>query len=297
MQRAFVVFTLCLTIVACSRTQLAYDNADWLLERYAAKTIDISADQRAQWQPVLTQALEQHRRVELPHIIAYLDLASDLIGQTDTPSGAACLLDGALSIARRHARLAVDLTVPLLAVLNESQIIHLREYTNQRQQELVERYLEPDPEVRRSNREERFSERVESWIGPMNAEQRQLVVDALGRIPDLTPTWLAYRERQSERLLDILESDANHESLGLHLNGWWVNWQDRSPEYQRQWHIARLEFAAFLTELAPTLTEKQLGKLRKRLGKLRTELATLLPADHTRVEQVAADSICPFAPA
>ena len=210
---------------------------------------------------------------------------------------ATCLLDGALTIARRHARHAIDLAVPLLTDLDTAQINHLREYMQQRQQELVERYLDPDLESREAKRHERFSERIESWIGPMNAEQRKLVVDALTQIPDLTPAWLAHREQQSERLLELLESRATPAILEQYLSGWWVNWEDRPPDYLRQWRIARLEFTAFLAELAPTLSEKQREKLRKRLGKLRSELAALLPADHSPVELIAADPACTHTPA
>lgn len=297
MQRINLLIAVALLLAGCSRTQLAYDNADWLLERYAAKTIDISADQREQWRSVLTDVLQQHRRIELPHLVAYLDLASEHIGQTHTSTAATCLLDGALSIARRHAQLAVDLAIPPLADLDPVQVTHLREHMKRRQQELIKRYLDPDPEERRTRRKARFSDHIESWTGPMNDEQLRLVEDALARIPDLTPAWLAYRERQTNQLLYLLEAGVSAETLEAYLNSWWVDREDRSTEYRRQWRIAKLEFTAFLDELAPTLTGRQRGKLQQRLGKLRNELAGLLPADHTPVERMAADNVCPFAPA
>ncbi len=297
MQRTVVVLALSLMIVACSRTQFAYDNADWLLERYAAKTIDINAVQRTQWRPVLAQVLEQHRRAELPYLIAYIDLADRIVMQVDEATEVSCLLDGGLAIARRHAYLAVDLSAPLLADLDAAQISHLREYTRERQQALTERYLDPDLEARHTKRFTRFTERVESWIGELSEDQRQLTQASVERIPDLTPAWLAYREQQTQRLLTLLESGADSASLQLHLSDWWVKWEGRSANYLRQWQIARHEFTAFLGRLAPTLTDQQRDKLRKRLGKLRRELAALLPADHSPVELHAADSICPYAPA
>lgn len=297
MQRITLLIAVTLLLAGCSRTQLAYDNADWLLERYAAKTIDLSADQREQWRPVLTGVLQQHRRIELPHLVAYLDLATEHVGQTHTPTGAACLLEGALSIARRHAQLAVDLAVPPLADLDPVQVTHLREYMKQRQQEFIKRYLDPDLEERKTRRKARFIDRIESWTGAMNDEQTRLAEDALGRMPDLTPAWLAYRERQTSQLLDLLEAGASAQTLEEYLNGWWVEWENRSTEYRRQWRIAKQEFTAFLDELAPTLTRRQREKLQKRFGRLRNELAALLPADHIPVERMAADNVCPFAPA
>ena len=297
MQRFVVVLSLCIFIVACSSTRLAYNKADWLLERYAAKTVDISTEQRELWRPLLNDALEQHRHTELPQLVAYLDLASQITSQTDSASGAACLADGALDIARRHAQLAIDLAVPLLAGLDPAQITHLREYMNQRQDELAERYLDADHEERRTGRQARFSERIEYWIGSLNGEQRQRVEHALTRIPDLTPDWLAYRERQGSRLIDLLEAGAGAETLEEYLSSWWLDREDRSPEHLRQWQTAKREFIAFLEDFAPTLTTRQRGKLQKRLDRLRNDFAELLPADHASVQRVAADRTCPFAPA
>jgi hypothetical protein len=297
MKRILLITSLSVLVMACSRTQLAYDNADWLLERYAGKTVKISAVQRERWQPVLADTLQRHRNHELPRLIAYLDVATAVISQADTSTGAGCLLDGIQFIAERHARLAVDLTSPLLADLDATQINHLREYTTERQQELVERYLDPDPEARQTSRQARFNDRLESWIGSISDEQRQLTEEALGRIPDLTPAWLAYRAQQTGRLLQLLVAGGDVEALEEYLNSWWVKREDRSPTYMDQWRIAKHEFTTFLTGLAPTLTDKQRSKLEKRLGKLRTELATLLPPDYTPVELMTADHTCAFTPA
>ena len=70
MLRIVIVVFLGVLVSACSRTQLAYRNADWLLEYYAGKTIDISAVQRDQWRPVLVATLQPHRDSELASLVA-----------------------------------------------------------------------------------------------------------------------------------------------------------------------------------------------------------------------------------
>lgn len=293
-----LVFTLFLTglVIACSRAQLAYENADWLLERYAGRTIDISAVQREHWRPLLTRTLQQHRSNELPHILAYLDLADRVISRTDPAADAACLVDGALVIADQHARLAVELALPLLTDLDAAQVNHLVEYMEKREQKLVRRYLDPDREIREDNRQTRFIERIETWTGSLNDDQRQLAADALKKIPDLTPAWLAYRSQQTARLLQLLEASADAQILEQYLYGWWVAWDGRPDTYTQQWRLAKAEFINFLNRLGSTLTDRQRKKVQKRLGTLRTDLATFLPPGHTPLELLARDNVCSFAP-
>ena len=98
------------------------------LEYYAWKTVDTTAAQREQWQPVLQTTLHTHRVQELPLVIDYLDMAIRITSDTGGSVGAACLVDTGLLLYQRHARLAIDLTVPLLVELDSAQIEHLAEY-------------------------------------------------------------------------------------------------------------------------------------------------------------------------
>ena len=276
MSRITVVVFLSVLVFACSRTQLAYSNADWLLEYYAGQTIDISAVQREQWRPLLLATLQQHRDNELAYLVAYLEMASQIISKDHDAVGAACLVDGALQVSRRHARLAVDLSVPLLVDLDRSQVEHLSDYMAKRQDRLVARYLDPDPELREKARRMRFNERIEKWIGRMSPEQQYLVDEALDRIPDIAPFWLAYREQQTTGLLGMLENDADTEALRQYLNSWWVEWDGRSDGYIRSWRIVKPEFVIFLERLGVSLTPKQRKKLGKQLATLRDNLAEFL---------------------
>lgn len=292
MSRIAVVVFLSVLVFACSRTQLAYSNADWLLEYYAGQTIDISAVQREQWRPLLLATLQQHRDNELAYLVAYLEMASQIISEDHDAVGAACLVDGALQVSRRHARLAVDLSVPLLVDLDRSQVEHLSDYMAKRQDRLVARYLDPDPELREKARRMRFNERIEKWIGRMSPEQQYLVDEALDRIPDIAPFWLAYREQQTTGLLGMLETDADTEALRQYLNSWWVEWDGRSAGYIRSWRIVKPEFVIFLERLGVSLTPKQRKKLGKRLATLRDNLAEFLSPGYLPVSLSTLASGC-----
>ena len=294
--RLIVIAALALIGSACSRTELAYRNVDWLLERYAAQTVDASAAQRAHWRPVLASTLRRHREEELPLVIAYLDVVGYVIRQADSSIGAACLLDAALLLYERHARLAVDLSVPLLAGLDGAQIRHLANYMAQRQQKAVKHYLNPDPKQRKASRQKRFIGRIERWTGKLNENQRQQVRDALDRIPDLTAPWLAYRAQQTDGLLRMLDAGTSATALREYLNAWWVQGDGRSVEYQQLWSIAKQEFILLLDELNAALTDRQRATFDDRLADLRKDLASFLspaqqPVDLPGVPECASSPV------
>lgn len=79
----------------------------------------------------------------------------------------------------------------------------------------------PTPE-RADKRRTRYLKRIENWTGPLNDEQLRIVEDALGQIPDLAPAWLTYREQQIDRLLLLLDSNPDTDTLAQFVHSWWV---------------------------------------------------------------------------
>jgi hypothetical protein len=262
---------------ACSRVEFGYRNADWLLEYYAWQTVSVNEAQLEQWEPLLQSTLLRHREEELPLVIAYLDQAGRTAREADAIPGAACLIDAALLLYQRHARLAVDLAAPLLANLDADQVRHLAGYMDRRHKDNVERYLNPDPELRQQARQERILERIENWTGELDEDQRRRVRDALDRTPDLTPFWLAQRAEKTDALLAMLETGANTDILEEYLEDWWVHRDGASAETLRLWRIARDEMVQLVDELDTTLTSRQRSRIERRLRELRDSLAGFLP--------------------
>jgi hypothetical protein len=280
MHRLVVLVILSILILlgsGCSRTEFAYRHADWLLEYQAQRIVAANASQRDLWQPVLAGTLAHHREDELPLVIAYLDLARTGIGQADSTINAACLVDGALLLYQRHARLAVGLSVPLLSTLDAAQLKHLAGFMQQRQEKAVNEYLNPDPEERKMARQQRFVGRIENWTGNLNDQQRQQINDALVHIPDLSAPWLAYRLQQTNTLLEMLETGSSAAALREFLTDWWVEMDGHSTEFSLQWQRAKQQFILMLDTLNATLTDNQRNRVVQRLTGLHVDLARFLP--------------------
>ena len=293
MPRAATIVLLILLGAACSRTEVAYRKADWLLEYYAWKTVHTSASQLDEWQPVLQATLRHHRDQELPLVVDYLDQARRFIREPDTSPGASCLIDGALLLYQRHARLAVDLAVPLLAGLEAGQIRHLAAYSSQRLQDAIEEYRSPDPQKRKQAREERITGRIENWTGGLDHYQRQLVSQALARIPDMSEAWLAYRATRTDKLIDMLGAGAGKEALRTYLEGWWVYRDGTSFETREHWQVARHESVQLMEKLARNLNDTQRTYLENRLAEVREDLAVFVPPAAEAVSlQLLPDQSC-----
>ena len=277
MLRVTTIVILIVLCSACSRTEFAYRNADRLLEYYTWKTLQTSNAQRDQWQPLLQTTLRYHREQELPLVIAYLDRAERFIRKPDDAVGATCLVDGVLLLYQRHAHLAVDLAVPLLVELDADQIRHLAKHMSQRQQDAVEQYLNPDPQQRKAARQERITERIEIWTGKLNGSQRQMVNQALQRIPDMSASWLEYRAQRTNKLLAMIETGADAATLRTYLEDWWVHRDGTSAETREYWRLARHEFVQLMDKLVTTLTNRQRTTLENRLGESRKDLASFVP--------------------
>lgn len=276
MLRIAVLAILLVVTSACSRTEFAYRKADWLLEYYAWKTLDASDSQLDDWQPVLQTTLQRHRQQELPLVIAYLDQVERFIREPETPPGAPCLVDGALWLYQRHAHLAVDLAVPLLAGLEAGQIRQLADYTKQRQEDAIGEYLNPDPQRREEARRERITGRIEKWTGALDQGQRQLVSDTLARIPDMSASWLEYRAQRTSELIDMLAAGAGTVSLRAYLEGWWVYRDGTSAETREYWQVARRETVQLIRKLIENLTSTQRATLENRLAEVRQDLAVFV---------------------
>jgi hypothetical protein len=264
---------LCALCAGCSTTQLAYRNADWLLERYARQTLDMNEEQRLRWQPLLESTLQQHREDLLPRVIGYLDRLDAALQETQQNPDIDCLVNGAISLYREHAELAVELSTPLLLQLDAGQIGHLEEHLAEKNADLLERYRDPDPARRQAERIERITDRVERWTGSLNTTQQQQLAQDIGRIPDLTGQWLAYRTAQTDSLLRMLQDNPDETRLQAHLYRWWVQRDDQPATATRDWDTARQGFTTMLQQLGRSLTDEQRDTIRRRIADLRGDLA------------------------
>lgn len=264
---------------ACNQVRFFYDRADWLVERWVDGKLDVTGRQLAQWRPVLAAGLDRHRRDELPVLVAFLGRAEQAVAGGLGRGETACLFDMADSLYRRHARLAVEIAVPLLMEVTAEQLDHLRESLADDAEEYREKYLAADLEERAAERTERFTRRIERWSGRLDDAQRALVTARIGAMPDVASAWLDYRLARETALLAMLRNRTDAHELRRFLTESWVELRGRSPMLEAGMDAVREQTIDLLLALDSELSVAQRERLLARLSDLRRDLAEAMTGD------------------
>lgn len=270
---ATLVLALLLGLAGCSRVRLAYGSADLLLAGYADDYLGLREDQRERWRPDLKQVLARHRREELPYLASFFDRALAASQAGFSPSDTACLVATARDLYQRHARLAAALAAPLLADLEPAQVRALKaRFARDLAEDLAE---DDNPERELRARAKRYVKAIEEWTGPLAAEQKRLVREATGRMPNTRETVIAYRTRKRQALVDLIESGAGADQLESFLTDWLVDYRDLPPDLREAGERLEERLVGLISTLGQTLTSAQKTHLERRLSTLKSDLLRL----------------------
>jgi hypothetical protein len=263
-----------LTPTGCSRIQLVYGSADFLLAGYVEDYLGLDSRQLKEWEPRLERALAEHRTQELPQLAGFFDQALKSSREGFNARNTACLANAFKGLYLDHARLAVGLVSPLLAGLDPEQVAALgRRF----QTEYEDDRIKPgtDPAHERRKRAKRYREAIEEWTGPLSPAQRALVVGIAGRMPDTAATVLVYRTEKREELMALLRSGAGEARIRTFLTDWLVEYRDLPPDLESAGREIEARVTELLTRLGASLDATQRERLQSRLGALRDDLLKL----------------------
>ncbi len=279
MRRAIRFLILgCLTVTltaGCSRIQLAYNAADFLLERYADDYLSLDAAQLDQWRPTLTAALDRHRLDELPYLAAFFNSALEDTRQGFNAENVGCLLDQAEVIYERQFRLASAAVAPLLADLTKAQIDALqRDFYKEARADASDD--EPASVAKRMRkRARRYEDNMQWWIGDLTPGQKQIVDDVTRSMPDSARAWYDYRDAQRQALIRLLRQGAGARRIEAFMASWLVEYRDLPPTLRNAHRSLRRGLTDLMVRLDPTLTPAQRQRLIQRLTALRDDFMAL----------------------
>jgi len=265
-----------LLLAACSTASVAYRNAGMLYENAPSfllwsldDYIDLTVDQKDLAQERLRQALEWHRRHELP---AYAQFLETLDAQAQ-----AGLTQDALRMGQERLRgfyrAIAEHVLPdaadLFATLDASQIDDL-----ERRLAKADRRMLDEAAKSRARATGRAIDHLEAWTGRLTPEQRDLVKARMGALQDLTPRRVAeWRVRQA-RLIALMRTPPPREAMVAQLRDLLFDtdaWRDAA--YARALADRDAALADMLAELARTLDAHQLAHVRARIHGLQSDIA------------------------
>jgi hypothetical protein len=274
---AFLVLLVILLAAGsgCSRISIAYRSADFLIEQYAKDYLGLNGTQIASWRPELERALARHRHEDLPYLARFFEDAHEDALKGFDAQRVRCLFGQLEDLYRRHMRVAVDLSAPLLAKLTPEQVRALEDKFKKEKAE-DEADMAPSRIARRERkRAERYDESIAWWIGPLRDAQKRIVREETGTMPDTAADWVAYRSTERKGLITLLERGASEKKIHAYLTAWLVEQRDLPARLRR----ARTEIEGRITELIVRLdrsfTSEQRSRFAEKLAGLRDDFMSL----------------------
>lgn len=274
--RCVVAALLLMVLAACSSTRLAYNHADWLIQRQIVKQFDLAPPQRQWLRGEIDAHLAWHCRTQLPGYADWLSTHRRLLAQPAvTPAELAAALGEAQPFFMAAAERVGPTAVELLRTLSPAQIDHFRRQLERRQRELAEEYVEPPLAEVIAQRSRNLERRLRHWTGRLTPAQRDRIAVWSAGQGDFNSAWLASRERWQAALLAALRDphapgfeitvqqllaapDTFHDAA----------WRERSAA---SWEAG----LALSADLLNSATPKQRQQLGERLDQLAADLAAL----------------------
>ncbi|AOY88472.1 DUF3549 domain-containing protein [Marinobacter salinus] len=191
---------------ACSSTKMAYRYADWGIVWWVEDYVTLTGAQKQQLNTDIDQLRQWHCSTELPRYQVWLTGLESDIRQGNLDQAALAyhqdqLFDFFDPLLTRVPPIAAN----LLASLSDPQVRELAENMEQNQEELENKFLADDPDATATARAERTQERVERWLGDLNANQKAIVNTWSSQRGRQTEIWLEGRRNWQLALLDTLQ--------------------------------------------------------------------------------------------
>ena len=261
-----------LSLTACSRVELAYENADWFGAWRIAGSLDLNRSQRLWLRDELTAYRAFHRQQRLPELIVTLDDADALLRDPTADADAVNALLGRVEqILRRTATDLIPLTAAVLRDLDAAQRAALADTL----QEGRTRYVDE----RLVDQTERAIERTEHWTGPLAADQLTAMAACVGELPAISDTWEAWRLDVEEALLALLEDAPGQDAVEAFLQRWWLDEEARPMALRDYRETSRRLWQHCSADLLVTLTAEQRDQALARLARYRAAVSALAARD------------------
>jgi hypothetical protein len=275
-----------LAVAGCSNsafTRLAYNNAalaysnlgpmlTWTVDEY----VDLDGS-REDWVRVrIDRVLAWHRSEELPR---FRELLETMLAKSARAYRVEDIAEHQKALRSAYHRVVAQVipdTAEFMSTMDASDIEHMEKKFAEENRKFVKESLRGSPEERMERRMKRFMGHLESWVGSLTPEQRQLVVNRYPRLADIGDELMGERRYRQTELLALARSrpqraqaEATLKRLFIDTDSW------RRPEYAAKLRERDHQTHSMIADLSGTLTDEQRGHLQRRIRRFLGDISTL----------------------
>ena len=263
-----------LTLSSCSATQFIYNRVDILVRWYLDDYVSLDREQQARFDGRLEALLEWHRREELPAYVVLLDDALTILDEGVPLEDTRAMADRIEDAAIRFQDPFLELLLSTGEDLRPDQRQEFVDVLMSKQEEFEEDRLARGDAEYREDLEDRFDKQLSRYLGPLTAEQTDLIAVGVSEMTRLDRFWLEDRRVWIAELSVILleaEPDWPDQVRAL------IAGRDDAllPAYREGIDHNGEVILQLSRDVLIARTDKQDRKLRNRLQSLRDDLAAL----------------------
>ena len=271
-----------LLLVSGCTTGFVYNRLDRVAYWYFSRQVTLSDAQSSDLKTELTQLLQWHRRSELPRYSALLE---ELARDAARPLGRRRIDAIRLEVEelwRDVLRQVAPRAAGWLADLTDEQIDELLANLAQDDEELREKYCEPDERTLARRRERSLASAIEEWTGRLTREQRSLVRAAVADLDATGCEWVANQKIFRQELRRLLVTRTRDREFSDALTQLLLTPEERWTDTYRERFVANRErVITLLAEIDVTLSPRQRARLVRRFDRLAQDLRDLARSRRT----------------
>ena len=290
--RLWLILSLSVLLVSCSRVQLAYNQLDWLIPYYVDGYIDLNAKQDSYLDGEVDRLLQWHCGSQLTTYAELIRNANRDLQQAsmDAPR-LQFYLDEIESFWKTIKRQASPAIARLFLTSDPSQIEDFFSGLDERNREWVHDFRSQNADELAEGYRERMSDELERWFGPLSARQQQRVSDWSRQFQPLGMEGLAARQRWQARLQALFDRRSDEPAFYAGIEALFVNPETGQPAP----YLARLELnqnatIRMLVEVSAQMSEHQRGHLDRMAGALASDFEQLACSGESLKPQPAEES-------
>lgn len=285
---ALLIILLLFSVTSCT-TKVAYNNFDWIAAWYVDDYVTLTETQEKEFDSAIKSFISWHRKSELQNYILQIKYIKIDIKRGIKHSN----INNYTDSLRQFLDVALTQFEPEITQfaysLSEQQVDEFLAEVEQRNIDRIKKVNGEDKEKRLDNKFERMESRVESFIGELNAEQKQLLKETNQALLSTFDYWIEFRRTwaKSIRHAYTVRSDiVNIE--GLDSERAKVAFREalkpsilETNSLRSETHLAVLAhnqaiWATTIEKLVTSLSKKQLAALNDKLNETIEDLETLI---------------------
>ena len=287
--RAFLVLALlalatgacstALTRLAYNNAALAYTNLGSMLTFMVDDYVDIDGA-REDWVRVrIDRAIAWHRAQELPQYRQFFESVLAKSATSFRPEDIAAHQREVREAYHRLLSHVIPDSAEFLATLDSSDVQQIERKLAEDNRKWVKESIKGTPEERLERRVKRFVAHLESWVGDLTPEQKELVATRYRGFTDLSEELMGERRYRQTEMLGLLKSHASRAQIEAKLRHLFVDTDSwRRPEYAARMRERDAQFHAMVADLSATLTDRQRAALQRRIRGFVRDIAGLSAA-------------------